>query len=118
MSYGMFGRQGTALARKPSGATAEFEGEMANSKAHREKVKQQEEARAEQDRIVEAERKRRMKAEEDAAQKAAEDAKAAEAVAEEDKVRKAHLESDARLQNSPNYSSSVRRRLQNKGGRE
>eukprot|EP01043_Picozoa_sp_COSAG02_P049277 COSAG02_NODE_4931_length_4820_cov_2.612794_2_plen_1015_part_00 len=98
MSYGMFGRQEDKLWREDLLARQrELEGELANSKAHREKVKQQEEARAEQDRIVEAERMRRMKADEDAAQKAAEeDAKRVEEMAEEDKVRKAHLESEMR----------------------
>jgi curved DNA-binding protein CbpA len=91
MSYGMFGRQEDKLWREELLARQrELEGEMANSKAHREKVKQQEKARAEQDRIVEAERMRRKKAEEDAAQKEA------EALAEEDRMRKAHLESEMR----------------------
>lgn len=97
MSYGMFGRQEDKVWREDLlKRQRELEGEMANSKAHREKVRQQEEERAAQDRIVEAERMRRMQAEEDAAQKAEEDAEEAEALAEEDKARRAHLASEMR----------------------
>eukprot|EP01046_Picozoa_sp_COSAG06_P016164 COSAG06_NODE_1061_length_10874_cov_7.752390_10_plen_1037_part_00 len=97
MSYGMFGRQEDKVWREDLlKRQREMEGEMANSKAHREKVKKEEEDRAAQDRVVEAERIRRMEAEADAARKSDEESKEADALAEEEKLRKAHLESEMR----------------------